>query len=83
MAKPHTLVRIGVIQRVQGEAMAHRYSCVNTGNRSVAHDKSSPRLSEQSPMENTLDQPTPANVMPASTPFTNNTLTTEHIPDLV
>ena len=34
-------------------------------------------------MENTLDQPTPASDMAPSTPFANNTLTTDDVPDLV
>ena len=44
---------------------------------------SSPRHSEQSSMEHTLDQPTTASDTTPSTPFTNDTLTTEDIPDLV
>ena len=41
------------------------------------------RHSEQSPMENTLDQPNSASHTVPSTPFANNTLTTDDIPGLV
>ena len=45
--------------------------------------RSSLRHSEQSPMENTLDQPTPASDTAPSTPVADNTLTADDIPCLV
>ena len=45
--------------------------------------RSSLRHSEQLSMENTSDQPTPVSDTVPSTPFANNTLTTDDIPGLV
>ena len=45
--------------------------------------RSSLRCSEQSTMENTADQPTPASDTTPSTSFANNTLTTDDIPRVV
>ena len=45
--------------------------------------RSSLRHSEQSSMENTSDQSTPVSDTAPSTPFANNTLTTDDIPGLV
>ena len=50
---------------------------------SLTPQRSSLRRSEQSTMENTADQPTPASDTTPSTSFANNTLTTDDIPGLV